>query len=132
MIEVGRACLKIAGREAGKHCVVVDVVSESFVIIDGEVKRRKCNVAHLEPLDKKLEIGKSAPHDVVVEELRKLGLYKERAKPAHPAASGKKERKPEVRAAKEKKVKEVKQAKEVKAKEKGKKIQQEKEAKKSK
>ncbi len=30
-VEVGRVCMKLAGREAGKKCVVVDVIDKNFV-----------------------------------------------------------------------------------------------------
>jgi len=46
MLEKGRICLKIAGREAGKYCVVVEPQNTSFVLITGpktitRIKRRK-------------------------------------------------------------------------------------------
>ena len=47
MIEIGRLCVKIAGRDAGKKCVVVDVVNDNTVLIDGETRRRNCNIKHL-------------------------------------------------------------------------------------
>ncbi len=48
----GRVCVKIAGREAGRHCAVLEVVDDNFVVVEGpEVRKRKCNVAHLEPLN---------------------------------------------------------------------------------
>ena len=50
-IEVGRQCIKIAGREAGKKCEIVAIIYENFVEIDGEeVKNRRCNINHLEPI----------------------------------------------------------------------------------
>ena len=50
-IEVGRQCIKIAGREAGKKCEIVAIIDENFVEIDGEeVKNRRCNINHLEPI----------------------------------------------------------------------------------
>ena len=112
MMEVGRVCLKVTGREAGKRCVVIEAVNDSFVMVDGEVKRRKCNVSHLEPLGKMLEIGKNASHEVVVAAMKQAGLYNEKAKPARPAAAGKNEKKPEAKA--EKKGNTAKEAKEKK------------------
>lgn len=66
MIEIGRVCVKIAGRDAGLKCVVVDDLGKSMVLIDGQTRRRKCNVSHLEPLAQKLDISKGASHDKVV------------------------------------------------------------------
>jgi len=78
-IEVGRICVKIAGREAGRKCVIVDIIDENFVLITGPksisgVKRRRCNINHLEPLDKKIDIPKGAPDDVVTKALEEAGL----------------------------------------------------------
>lgn len=35
MLEVGQVCLKTAGREAGRYCVIVDVVDKDFVMVTG-------------------------------------------------------------------------------------------------
>jgi large subunit ribosomal protein L14e len=56
-IEVGRVCVKIAGREAGEKCVILDVIDEKFVEVVGpSIKNRKCNIMHLEPLDQTVEV----------------------------------------------------------------------------
>ena len=68
-MELGRVCLKLAGREAGKPCVIMEVLDGTYVVISGlGVKRRRCNIAHLEPTDKKIEIQKGASD----EELKRL------------------------------------------------------------
>lgn len=84
MFEIGRVCIKIAGRDAGKRCVIVDVQDSNFVLIDGETRRRKCNVKHLEPLNNVVKIRKSASHENVAEEFNKLdfGLWKTKPKKA--------------------------------------------------
>ncbi len=74
MVEVGRVCVKIAGRDAGLKCVVVDVLNKSTVLIDGQTRRRKCNVAHLEPLQQTLKIDKNASHDKVVSAFKELDV----------------------------------------------------------
>ena len=74
MLDVGRVCVKIAGREAGSKCVVVDVLDENFVTVDGDVRRKKCNVSHLEPLSEKIELEKGADHDAVIEGLKGMGI----------------------------------------------------------
>jgi len=61
-LETGRICLKVAGREAGKYCVVVEPQGDDFVLVTGpkavtRVKRRKCNVLHLEPTEHVLKSG---------------------------------------------------------------------------
>lgn len=81
MLEVGRVCVKIAGREAGRKCVIVEVVDHNFVIIEGQVKRRKCNISHLEPLAQILKIKKGASHEEVLKELQNLGVKSVETKP---------------------------------------------------
>jgi len=60
MFEIGRLCIKIAGRDAGKTAIIVDKIDEKFVLIDGNVRRKKCNIKHLEPLNDVLKIKKGA------------------------------------------------------------------------
>jgi large subunit ribosomal protein L14e len=74
MIEVGRLCVKTAGRDAGKKCVVIEVIDSNFVMIDGETRRRKCNILHLEPLDKTADVKKGASHAEVVKVFESLGF----------------------------------------------------------
>jgi len=74
MFDVGRICVKLAGRDANKVCVVIDIIDDKFVLIDGQTRRRKCNIMHLEPLKQKVKISKKASHDVVVKELKKAGI----------------------------------------------------------
>ena len=77
-MEVGRICVKVLGREAGKKCVVVDVVDKSFVLVTGPkkvtgVRRRRTNVNHVEPLQEKLEIKRGASDDEVADALKSSG-----------------------------------------------------------
>ena len=65
MLDVGRVCIKTMGREAGKLAVIVKKVDATFVLIDGNVKRRKCNFAHLEPTDKTITIKEDSSTEVV-------------------------------------------------------------------
>lgn len=70
MIEVGRLIIKIAGRDAGLKGVIVEVLEKEYVLIDGQVRRRKCNVLHIEPLDKVIKIPKKANHEEIVMALK--------------------------------------------------------------
>jgi len=81
MIEIGRLCIKTAGRDAGKKCVIVEILDERFVLIDGETRRKKCNQLHLEPLTDKIDIKKGASHADVTAEFKKLGLTARETKP---------------------------------------------------
>lgn len=83
-LEVGRVVMKIAGREAGKYAVVIkppgkEKTEKNFVVITGPklltgVKRRKCNIEHLEPLPYMLEIKEDASDEDVIEAFKKAGL----------------------------------------------------------
>lgn len=56
-IDIGRVCIKTAGREAGNVCVILDIVDKNFVEVVGpNVKHRRCNIKHLEPTNKKIDI----------------------------------------------------------------------------
>lgn len=77
VMEVGRVCVKLVGHEAGKQCVIVDVLDNVYVMISGPgIKRRRCNIAHLEPTGQKLDIAKSAPDEDVKRALEAAGLVK--------------------------------------------------------
>ena len=108
MLDVGRLCVKIAGRDAGATCVVVDVLDDNFVLIDGGTRRRKCNAKHLEPLDKVIKIKKNASHEKVAEAFKnlKLPVWEKKAKKA-----GEKPRAQRTGKKEEKKVKRAKEAK---------------------
>ena len=80
MFDVGRVCLKVAGREAGKYCVVVKKLDANFVLVTGprsvtQVKRRKCNILHLEPLKESLEIKDDASDEEVIRAYEHASLF---------------------------------------------------------
>ncbi|MGD0423782.1 MAG: 50S ribosomal protein L14e [Candidatus Bathyarchaeia archaeon] len=75
-IEVGRICVKLLGREAGKKCVIVDVVDKNFVLITGPkavtgVRRRRTNLDHLKSTLEIVELKKGATDDEVEKALTK-------------------------------------------------------------
>ncbi|MEM2093699.1 MAG: 50S ribosomal protein L14e [Candidatus Bathyarchaeia archaeon] len=76
-VEVGRICIKKRGREAGKRCVIVDVIDKSFVLVTGPesvtgVRRRRANVKHLEFTEELVEIPRRATDEQVTKALAKL------------------------------------------------------------
>ena len=73
MIQQGRLCVKIAGRDGNLKCVVVENLEKNYVLVDGETRRRKCNIAHLEPLSQTLNIGNGS-HEEVVRAFKDLGV----------------------------------------------------------
>lgn len=81
-IEVGRICVKTAGREAGKLCVVVDVIDKNFVLVTGPkeitgVKRRRANINHLKPTERKVKIKRRATDEEVIKALKESGELEE-------------------------------------------------------
>ena len=84
VIEIGRLCVKLAGRDAGKECLIVDIVDENFVLIDGNTRRKRCNVDHLEILPQKADIKKGASHEDVIAALKHLGVKEEKKSPPKP------------------------------------------------
>ena len=89
-IEVGRICVKLTGREAGRKCVIVDIMDKSFVVITGPktvtgVKRRRANMNHVEPLQDKIAIKRGATDEEITEELKTSGKLEEMAQPVKPA-----------------------------------------------
>jgi len=89
-IEVGRICIKLAGREAGRKCIIVDVMDKNFVLITGPknatgVKRRRANANHVEPLKDKIKIKRGAPDEEVTEALKASGKLEEMKQMVKPA-----------------------------------------------
>ena len=77
-IEVGRICVKQTGREAGRKCVIIDVMDKSFVLITGPkkvtgVKMRRVNINHLQPLDDKIDVTRGAADEEVTSILESAG-----------------------------------------------------------
>ena len=76
MIEPGRICIKNAGREKGFYCVIVEKLDDNFVVVSGpktitRVRRRKCNISHLDMLPDKLDIPEKAD-DIAIENAWKV------------------------------------------------------------
>jgi large subunit ribosomal protein L14e len=91
-IEVGRICVKRAGRETVKKCVIIDVMDKSFVLITGPkkvtgVKRKRVNINHVEPLQDIIDIARGASDEEVTSTLEAAGKLDEMAQaPKNPAS----------------------------------------------
>lgn len=121
-LEVGRVCIKTAGREAGKYCVVLKKMDNTFFLVTGPkeltgVKRRRCNIEHLEPTPFTLKINAEASESVVIKAYEEIGLLKkfelkkpspEVVKEAEKKAKKKVEEKPKKEEKKEKPKEKVK------------------------
>lgn len=70
-LEVGRICVKTRGRNAGKRIVIVEM-QKNFAVIDApNMKRKRCNILHLIPIDERLDVNKSTSHEEIVKLLKK-------------------------------------------------------------
>ncbi|MHA1460934.1 MAG: 50S ribosomal protein L14e [Promethearchaeota archaeon] len=75
--DIGRVCVKTTGREAGKYCIVVDIIDKNYLLIDGlNVRRRRANYRHLEPITETVEIKKGASHSDIEAAIKKANLEK--------------------------------------------------------
>ena len=81
MIEIGRVIVKLAGRDAGRKGLIIDILDDKFVLIDGETRRRKCNILHLEPLAQVVTVKKNASHEEVAKALKEIGVEARETKP---------------------------------------------------
>ncbi len=86
-VEVGRLCVKTAGRENGKKCVVVDVMDQSFAMITGPkavtgVKRKRVNLGHIMPLQDRIDLARGASDEEVSSALEAAGKMEEMKQPA--------------------------------------------------
>jgi large subunit ribosomal protein L14e len=91
-VEVGRICVKITGREAGRKCIVLNIIDENFALITGPrkvsgVKRRQVNISHIEPTEVKIDIMREATDEEIVQALTKTGKLEEMAKIIKPLIS---------------------------------------------
>ncbi len=111
MIEIGRICIKLAGRDAGREAVIVEILDNNYVLIDGNVRRRKCNILHLEPTEKKIDIKKGASHEEVNKEFKKLEITTWETKPKEKAERPRRQRKKKVQESKTEKPEEKKEEK---------------------
>ena len=88
-IEVGRVCVKVAGRESGRKCVIVDVMDKSFVLVTGPknvtgVKRRRVNINHVAPTEDTIQVGRGASDEEVTQMLEASGKLEQMTTIAKP------------------------------------------------
>ena len=80
-IQIGRIIVKTNGREAGKKAVIVDLINQNYVLVTGpkaltSVRRRKCNIVHLEPTDKLVSVKRDASDEDVSAAIDEAGFKK--------------------------------------------------------
>ncbi len=88
MVEIGRVCVKNSGRDAGRYCVVIEVLDGNYVRVTGPkkisgVRRRRCNLKHLILTPHKLKIKKKASDEEVekaIKEAKLLEMFSQKIK----------------------------------------------------
>ncbi|MHA1785113.1 MAG: 50S ribosomal protein L14e [Candidatus Helarchaeota archaeon] len=88
VFDIGRICVKIAGREAGRKCVIVEKLDKNYVIVTGppkisKVRRRRANMKQLEPTNEVLKIKKGISDEdleKILKEENKIDMMKEKIK----------------------------------------------------
>ncbi|PIZ52105.1 50S ribosomal protein L14e [Candidatus Woesearchaeota archaeon CG_4_10_14_0_2_um_filter_33_13] len=85
LYQIGRICMKLAGRDAGKKGVIIEIIDNQFVILDGATRRKKVNVKHLEPMEQIVKIKDKASHQEVKSVLEKVGIIVTDKKSKKPA-----------------------------------------------
>ena len=94
----------MTGRDAGKEAVIISKVENNYVLIDGNVRRKKVNVSHIEPLNKVLKIKENASTEDILKAFDENKIKVTKIISDKP----KKEQKPQVKAVKAEKKKDSK------------------------
>ncbi len=79
-IDVGMICIKTVGKEAGKKCVVMDIIDKNFAIITGPkevtgVKRRRVGIKHLLLTGEAVDVKEGMSDEELVSVLKKSGKF---------------------------------------------------------
>ncbi|GBC70125.1 hypothetical protein HRbin01_01833 [archaeon HR01] len=82
---IGRLCVKLAGRDAGRYGVIVSVIDKNYVVVTGPpsvtgLRRRRVNIAHLELTPYKIPVQADASDEEVAKALEENGLREKLAK----------------------------------------------------
>lgn len=76
--EVGRVIVKTAGRELARKGIILGFVDKNFILLTGAgisgVRRRKANLKHVLPLDKKIDIKENASEEDVLKAVENANL----------------------------------------------------------
>jgi len=89
---VGIVCLKLAGRDSNRFCVILEEIDSRYVLIDGDVRRKKCSLRHLKLLPQKVKVSKSSSTEEVRKVLMDAGVPLHERKKRHKEQKEKKEK----------------------------------------
>ncbi len=79
LVTIGRLGVKLRGRDAGKKCVIVNILDKNFVLVTGPkqltgVRRRKVNIDHILLLPQQIKISKNSSDEEVLKALQEANL----------------------------------------------------------
>ena len=74
ILSAGDVCVKLVGRERGRIAVVVEVLDEKRVLIDGDVRRRLCGVNVLRHLGANVPVAPGTSRESILSSLEGLDL----------------------------------------------------------
>jgi len=77
-VEIGRLCVKLAGRDAGRAGLIVELMDKNFVVVDGNTRRKRVNIDHLELLSQRADIKQGASHEEVIKALESVPAKKKK------------------------------------------------------
>jgi large subunit ribosomal protein L14e len=71
LLQIGRIVTKVTGREAGRRAVIVKLLDRNYALITGagisDVRRRRVNINHIEPMDVVVDIKSEAEDKAVAD-----------------------------------------------------------------
>ena len=74
MVKVGDVVMKIAGRDAGRVGIVLEDLGKGFFMVDGDTRKKKVNIKHIEFLGKEVKVGKGSTSEDLRKEINNLGF----------------------------------------------------------
>lgn len=75
LLDVGRVCVKVRGRDAGGLCAVVEGPKKGRVLVDGVgVRRRLVSFLDVEPTPAQLDLGEGASSESVLKAIAEADL----------------------------------------------------------
>ena len=93
-MRTGDLVIKLAGRDAGKRAVVLNIGDNGKALIDGEVRRKEVSLKHIEPLHRALSLNEDASHEEVKSAFKlELGIDLKESKPKKSTPRQKKQHK---------------------------------------
>ena len=80
-LEKGSICIKTAGRNSGEKVVILKLIDNTFVEIEGfKIKKKRCNISHLFPTRKKIDVSEKITQEELKTKLKWYHDWRKRSK----------------------------------------------------